>query len=957
MKLSLTASLDSPQAPTTGVTLINKPVHRVFVHTDVLQWLDDSPPHDQVAKRIRFNFQSLLAKGYAPNAKSVSGPLKGWRRALLGGTGGSHHYLWYVPASIDLGRQLGLPEGSVAVRERRHHDDFSAIDIGTLDDNYVELTPSDVEIGHSEQTPYTPQQVRIATSSESPITMLAGYPGSGKTTSLLLSALHSNAQKILYITYSEKLANEASQFFATFRPEGADIEVMTFNDLLDYLEDINPTSPRPATELARDLIGQLSKKPNLLKFLADQPDELYAELHSQAIGRALPIPFGDTPASPDDFLTEYEALRKPEVGQQMAQVVAQVINHMRGTDLVEEYFSPLIRARRNLVDYTEPPPPRLVGSSMILVDEVQDLTQIEALLLLNVCARIAVDSGQMPRIVLAGDESQTVRPTDFKWSWLKNLTTTVFGREFTPHDETLDVNLRSPKQIARFVEATRSQYSKFEKSDRPSGMTYTETNDTFVGRVMYCIARTDDDVNEILNIFQKIPRSCLVYPGYVAPSELTQTDLGAELVTSSEDVKGLDFSVVGLIDAGTRQQDLESLLQRRTGEPYVDVFGRTMADQYRVAASRACETLVLIDRNGNDNTDLIQNFCSTSKEEIELELIDAGDLAELLHEDVNQEDLIRSFIEEISQILDNQTERAILRSASLIKQMDRQKQTGEYDTSLNDEVIRIRAVAILSGLLHEGSLTRLDKDDLARESQRLMQQLDLGDSYESVLNLATEKNSWAHTRHLERLEEALLHLESVQRDLPEVFRRHEARILRWHDQILKRDTPVDKSKRTEILNVAHSIANSLGESHSYLIEQVDSIRVRWVADLMSGGSYNDALYLLEGRQVRAYEQEALCLTELKRYADASDAFLKAGLPEKAIESLRCIPDISGAMKLAMENESPSASTLKWIQDMRHLMTDGRQSTDSDLTEAEMKQLQAWLLSARKKSGKADDVAS
>jgi hypothetical protein len=43
--------------------------------------------------------------------------------------------------------------------------------------------------------------------------------------------------------------------------------------------------------------------------------------------------------------------------------------------------------------------------------------------------------------------------------------------------------------------------------------------------------------------------------------------------------------------------------------------------------------------------------------------------------------------------------------------------------------------------------------------------------------------------------------------------------------------------------------------------------------------------------------------------------------------------------------------------MRHLMTDGRQSTDSDLTETEMKQLQTWLLSARKKSGKTDDVAS
>jgi hypothetical protein len=948
MKLTLSKPLDAAPPSSTKIKLSAVALHKVFLHTDVLEFLDSRPASDQVAKRIRFNLQNLLAKGYAPNTKTVAGDLKGWRRALLGGTAGSHYYLWYVPASVDVGRSLGLPEGAIAVRQYRHHDDWSDLNAGDLSNDYVEITPRDIEIDSAEHTPYTPQQMRIATQTATSITTLRGYPGSGKTTSLWLTALYSNSPRILYITYSEKLANEATQFFSTFRPEGCDIEVMTYNELLDYLEDVEPTNLPPASQLARGLTEELAKKPNLLKFLVDQPDELYAELHAQALGRSLPIAFNGDDANTNVFINNYERLRRPEVGTQMAQVVSQVIEHLRNSDLVEQYFTPLVRARRNLQDIYEPPPPRLANCSMILVDEVQDLTQIEALLLFNVCARIGLDTGQMPRIVLAGDESQTVRPTDFKWGWMKNLATTVFGSETTLSDETLDVNLRSPKQIARFVEATRNQYSKFEKSDRPSGMTYTETNDTMIGRVMYCVTQNDDELEEILDIFQKIPRSCLVYPGYMPPETLTSTELGAELVTSSEEVKGLDFNVVGLVDAGSRQEDLELLLKRRADEPYVDVFGRTLADQYRVAASRASETLVLIDRQGQDHAERIRQFCSSSREEIELEFVDVADLAALLHDDVDQEELVRSFIEEIRQILDVQPERAILRSASLLKQMDRLKIRGDYDTSLENEVKRIRGVALLSGLLHDGTMSRIDASDLQKESLQLMSQIDLGGAYESVVNLAAEKSSWADKRRLECLEDALEKLEDVQRDLPEVFRRHEARFLRWHDQILQQDMPADKSKRMQILDTAHSISNYLSDAHGYLEEQVDSIRAKWAAELIGDNSFTDALQLLEGRKNRDYLGEAVCLTALKRFKDAADVFLLADQPAKAIESLRKIPDIEGALKLAEETNSDVVSTLKWLQDARFMLTTSRSLTSSELSDAEHELLLSWAKQARKK---------
>lgn len=947
MKLTVTSTLSQPSPPVMGVTLSDKPLHRVFMHTDVWQWLEDNPPNDPIAKRIRYNLQCLMYKGFSPKAKGVVGDLRGWRRALLGGNGGSHFYLWYVPAGIDIGRDLGLPEGSIAVRARRHHDDFAALDPGILEDDYLEVSTRDIGICDVDQTPYTVDQVRIATQSSASVTMLRGYPGSGKTTSLMLSALHGEAGKMLYVTYSEKLATEARQYFSTFRPEHTSIEVMTFNELLHYLEDTEPVTPVPASVLARGLVKELSKKPNLLKFLAEQPDELYAELHAQAVGRALPLRLGNHPAADGDFVRDYHTLRESDVGTDMAQLVSNIIEYIRQNNLVDRYFSPLVRARRSITDINEPPPPRLEGCSMVLVDEVQDLTQIEALLLLNVCARIGTDSGHMPRIILAGDESQTVRPTDFKWSWLKNLVTTVFDDSLAMTDEVLNANLRSPKQIARFVEATRSQYAKFDKSDRPSGMTYTTTDDSFVGRVMYCVAHGDNDIDSILEAFSRITRSCLVYPGFVAPEDLIQSDLGAQLVMSAEDVKGLDYDVVGLIDAGTRQADLDKLLSRRSDEPYVDLFGRTLADQYRVAASRAAETLVLIDRNGADFTEQIRQFCASRSDQIELELVEVTDLATMLHDDVDQEEFIRSSIEEIGDLLEVQTERAILRSASLVKQMERLKVSGGHDPSLDTDVKRLRSVALLAGLLFDGEFQRLDRDSMSREARHLTQQINMGDAFQSVLDLANEKSSWSDKKRLDALWRAMSNIEDVQRELPEIFRKHEARILRWHDRLLQNEVPVDQSKRMQVLDVAHAITDYLGDDHDYLLPQTDSIRSRWADQLVRKREYSDALTLLRGRATRDFLGEGHCLRSMKSYLEAASAFEQGSMPEDAIECLRLIPDIEGAIRIAESSGSDTLSTLRWMQEVRGLLTMGRDAAGGELTDAEVSQLIQWARDAKR----------
>ena len=200
---------------------------------------------------------------------------------------------------------------------------------------------------------------------------------------------------------------------------------------------------------------------------------------------------------------------------------------------------------------------------------------------------------------MAGDESQTVRPTDFKWAWLKNLLTTVFGADLEIKDTHLDENLRSPKLIGQFIEATQVQYQNFNKGDRPSGISYTKNNDAEVGRLIYCQLRDEKEWQSLVQLFAQIPRSCLVYPGFAVPEGLVALSEGLMNIETAEDVKGRDFDVVGLIDAGKSQKVLSNLYEERETNKYVDVFGRTLADQYRVAASRSAEKLVLIDTEAN----------------------------------------------------------------------------------------------------------------------------------------------------------------------------------------------------------------------------------------------------------------------------------------------------------------------------------------------------------------------
>jgi hypothetical protein len=414
---------------------------------------------------------------------------------------------------------------------------------------------------------------------------------------------------------------------------------------------------------------------------------------------------------------------------------------------IEELFPGPTRSRALITDIHEPPPSRLVGVGTVLVDEVQDLTQIEALFLLNVVARIGCDSGTMPRLFMAGDESQTVRPTDFKWAWLKNLLTTVFGSDLEIKETKLDENLRSPKLIGQFIEATQIQYQNFNKGDRPSGIiSYTKNSDAEVGRLIYCQLHDKKEWQSLVQMFSQIPRSCLIYPGFTVPDDLIAASEGLVNIETAEEVKGRDFDVVGLIDAGKSQEVLSNLYKDRETNKYVDVFGRTLADQYRVAASRSAEKLILIDREADYFAQVSQ--MGKSRVSLEIERVDFDDLAKQLDGSFSIEELVRSQIETIRYVINDKPDRALLYLRTLAKQFETHKRESVVDRDLEFEVARISACVIAVSLLSKLKPDQVSREQLIKEADQIVNQLSNSELFEVIFKVWLETAGMAFVTFL-----------------------------------------------------------------------------------------------------------------------------------------------------------------------------------------------------------------
>ena len=947
-----THELKKPHPQKTSVSYAADTGRTIFVHTDFLDWFTDSTTDVDRKKRVRFVLKRLLSNGVVRN-KSVVGVGKGWLRATLTGTAGSQYYLWYATHAQSIGKSLGLKDGEIAVRRVRHHDETSReIDLGDLSIDYEKLPPQLIE-GDNEDVMYTKQQAEIAIKQNEAVQLLLGHPGSGKTTSLWYAASHAPSDKTLYLTYSEKLAEEARSNFRAF-DSGAKIDVMTFGELIHYLADDRDDEPNGLSPIeAAQKIGQLPKKMNLLTEWDGHLDELYADLHAYGVGQALPINFQGLSETDGLCMTAkaYTDVRSKDLGTKMALSASKVLEYLNQESLIGDLFPGPTRSRRLITDINEPPPSRLSDVGTILVDEVQDLTQIEALFLLNVVARIACSSGTMPRLFMAGDESQTVRPTDFKWAWLKNLLTEVFGSDLEIKNSHLEENLRSPKLIGQFIEATQVQYQNFNKEDRPSGISYEKNNEVEVGRLIYCCLENESQWKELTQLFGQIPRSCLVYPGFAVPQELTELNVGLTSVETAEQVKGRDFDVVGLIDAGQRQEVLSNLYKDRETNKYVDVFGRTLADQYRVAASRSAEKLILIDRE-HDYFEQVSQM-GKSRVSLEIEKVDFQELIKQLDVNLNQEDLVRSQIGTIKAVIADNPEHALLCLRTLKKQFEVLRRESVIEKDLEAEVLRTEGCVLATVLLSDIKLEQAHRTQLANEADQILNQLENAALFEVVFQLAKNTSSWSSDQTIGVMLTASEVFGRVERDLSEVNSAYRKKLTHWFDGMFKYDALVDDKQTFRVLSDADKFVKNLDKAFPYMSDQLEKTRLKWAEQYLEKKKFDTSIKILEQLTQRDHKLEAKCHVEAGKPALASNSYELAGEIEQAISCARQVPDIDRALKLALSSDSPSQKTLEWLSDVKALFENKVVRGAGELTKEEGRTLLDWASKSLSKAQEQD----
>lgn len=924
----------------------------LLLHHDVFEWLTDSSTDGALRKRVYFLLREMLVNGHCGRVKSVRGAGKGWLRSPLGGSGGFHYYLWWAPHSSSAVDGAGLEERQILVRLVRHHDETGlGLDPGGPDD-WMPITLEEVFQPEGD-SPFTEQQLAIATHGEKPVTLVRGTPGSGKTTALWMAGSFSSGPRALYVTYSRGLARTAADYFRAFGPEESPVSVLTFEDLLVDLAGAVPGSIdfMAPTSGAERLAAQVSDYHLNLGQWKDRWDELYAELHAHSVGRALPIAFRgmagtEGPILPTD---SYMKARKDVLSKAQAVIVDKVAHRLVEDEAIEALFPGPSHARRLLLGVDQPPPARFSGVTSVMVDEIQDLTQVEAMLLLTLTLRIAVAEGKMPKLLIAGDEAQTVRPTDFGWDWLNDLIVTVLGRRLgarEPH--ALDANLRSPKLIASVIESSRQQYRRFDKDLRPGGASAVQADETTVGRVLYCRAPDDQDWADVAEFFAGSPSAQLVYPGHRLPDDLPVPIVDDEPVdiATSDQVKGLDFPLVGIVDAGQREQELIDIAGKADTQPVLSLWGRTLADQFHVAVSRSTETLVLLDRGEADHTATVRALCGPEAS-AEMEEIDPDGLGQIVDEESDPADLLLAQLERIRQVLDDDPERALRLAVSAHRMLERARSSDAVIDDIVQDTLRIRGIAAAIALDRGGQSLDDDRRDHFRgEARRWLAEVDLGELYEvvaridpSVLEQPVAAGVVANIR------DASQRHPDVTRHLPELLARFQNLLVRWVQAVADVELPEDDDQAVEVVETLDELVDVLETDHPELPDERNGIVEGQAGRSADDGRFERALLLHRRLPTTDVDFMARCFEGMGQWREASELFESSGRLDDALRCAREIPDFDLALRLAGSEQPDVADRLRWATDLVAGLDPSDLALGEPLTEAEYAFLAAHVAEA------------
>ena len=574
----------------------------ILLHESMGETLPDVPG---IRRRLSLVLQHLAANGRPSVVKGCNDPQnRGWRRTPMGGSGGMQYYLWWtvggsrmIPA--DVHHRLGMRR-SIWVRTVRHHDDVSPLDPGDTSNEYYPLAQPDIT-GQDEafvETPWTESQLAFVRAPE-PIRIVYGHPGSGKTTTLWRAVTSHTDEGILYTTWSRELAQLASAYFDTFGPASNRVSLYDVRTLLGMLcrRDIPRLTQGQQVRALSDAIADARIQRGTLGPWSGRMEELYAEIRAVLLGMA--VNAESTVRTQEGYVrlsrNGYMHLRAGEggIGERAADAFMAIISRLERNQSISAIYPEIIAAstaldllRKDLL------PDGFDEFDRVVIDEVQDLTLVEVHALTELCLALGRKRGQYPRLLISGDEGQTVRPSGFDWGQFNDLLNRQFSS--SAREVALETRLRSPRRISGVLRNASTLYRSLERGLRPSNQNETTESQATDARLFHVQVSDVNRACELIATLSHIDNLAVITAEAEAPSWL-DPGLG-NIVLTPQAVKGLEYQVVCLLNPG---QTLLSIIA--PASEYADAPGldrhmtRTLIDRYRVALSRSTETLVFID--------------------------------------------------------------------------------------------------------------------------------------------------------------------------------------------------------------------------------------------------------------------------------------------------------------------------------------------------------------------------
>jgi hypothetical protein len=922
-----------------------RPGNPLFCHQDFLEKLADHS-RDATGRRAGFLMQRLAVDIGRLHYKSTSGVNRGWRRSRLGGGQGSHFYAWWAPKDAppfkDHEDFAAAPDGALILRDIRHHDDHSPLTPQMLATHYLPLTIADLRRDEYAPSPWNQNQARFAAARQ-PVRILKGHPGSGKTTALWHAADSTGAPRVLYVTYSSDLAALARNHFDRYCSAERRFQVITFPNLIRQIlgRDIPHSDEH---ESRRAFLRDLMPFARNLGIWSGHQVALYDELHAHMVGDALPVAIGRFTACKQPRVSDaaYRDRRSRFLGPVAAPSAIETavrLERLEPTSLAERYFPELALAWQALEKLRGGDHPAFREFDCIAVDECQDLTPIETLVIIQL-AVIANRGRRTPvPLLLAGDEAQTVRPTDFEWGWLNDL---LHGEIGTPAEYHLKSNLRSPRRIAELVNRIWDLYSHLEKHERPSGAGYAEIDDDATDQILYCTGVPGADLHELLSALSAREGLALITLDDTVPSFVPES-VRPTVLTAAE-AKGLDFHSVCILDPGRHVARVTHRDDRvRAGAEIDSLYKRLAIDQLRVAVSRASERLIWLDINPAEST-VRQSleFLNGGRETGGIaSCVPSAVLRTIEEEQLDVEERIQRCQSDARQYLRVKPEMAFSRAWQAVTLLGPKGAPASVTDPTVRNAAHLTAAEICYSLACRQTrlAAELGNPDLFTEAHRAaLQTARVG---LPLVISCVDKAYRDTTGHIDNLVMLARMLACYPTELePWILVEIEARSRIWIEEL--ESAVMNGLRAPELIQILPPFYEVLGVQDG--AGRTARLRQRAIQLLMKDrqfGAALDALALLPERQPKL---EALCYEGLRDFRKAAERYQAAGDLKSALNCYRTVPDLAAALQLLpkLDAEYPAKDTLEWMARMQQLIAERPDKFNKTVTPAEKKLLEEML---------------